>query len=1752
MTTLTLVPRSAASDRSSYERALAALEAAGCRPRARGESGLDACCPSHDDTDASLSGDWKPGNATRSGAMMLKCHASSNCTFDTILEALGLRRADMFDGLSPEFAAKRGTAPSPRRMPPPRQAAPAKPRRAIEPKPKADHEHDFELERTHTYADASGLIIAKIYRKRCTVDGCREKDFRTGYPNGKPADGVPLYGTPELAGAIADGRTIHICEGEGDRDALAAAGEIAVSAPFGADKGEGDKWLPMHTEQLRGARAVVIWADRDPAGLMHAGYIANQLLTSGGILHAEPTATGTGVTIDLRIVYPAVETPKADASDHLAAGHAVADAIDVPAEDLASTGLTGPATAPVPAPAEKKPAAPAKGKTPKTPTEKKPAGPATPAPGDLIQGSSTWCYSTEYGDDGALWKATGRGDKRNWDIELEWAPEVEERLVVLADDGKVTGKYFTIRVGEDTNTVEAVDLRTGEAWDKYPDAVGTGAKPVREVLANCVETQARKMPRIPVVKRTGWHTLPDVGRTYVFADGRTFPEGRHVRIIGVPEPLARAAAPLDRTASDDECKAAVTTVCEHGWAGAFGLATAARSLGFSLSPVAASLIGEAEPNSGKTQLGNIGRSMVLTPRPKLWPPVVTKGFSSTITSIECAMELEGDMPSLLDDVAITRASSAMELRDANAKLEMILRGAGNAGELRGRQNRDMTARTSNYARSIPVVAAQMLPPTMQPSLYRRTVVIYLSQEGGEVNWRWYRDGGHASLAMPLRTIGDRIIAHLHGIEKVEEYLADLEAQALKCFLPYVEAAMPKASGAMDGVVNAAAAMLSGFGLLAAVTGLEMEDLIATVATPLALSLKRQARKYDDQVVIQDDLSAAVVEVVRAALAGGRAHVRDEKGVISPAVPGEVEQVQGVTKARDGSDNWEGKGPAVYWLPNKGPAVGMKTPELHLLLKSSSDPRVQGIGTRSLPEALLQAGLTIRNKDQKGRVAVHQIRVGDSNPRLLLLKAEEVWDIDTPPEADGPTGDGGTGGGDGTGPGDDTGDTQPPADPVQGELPDTTTEPAAEHPVQDTPTAIEQEEPEMGAQMDDVPSGPCVRCGNMTPATNADGQWQHAELPGLYRCDQGYTVPQFAHLNPIVAPHLNRQPAPVAPPAAPTIPTQAADPEPTPSPRPVVAPVPAPAPAARRTQATPAPDAAFPNGPLAVLDLTDDGQVLAHLVDGRTLDCPARSIPTLIKWTLEAGLGQRRLHKWGNDADPLVILTAAVTKKMGLPADLEDRDGLRLEPGHKVIKALDKAGWTLTKRGFGPWPRIYKPVQDGRRICVQLAIVPWGALGEVSGWGLDDDTAPADIARALGTYADRVIAPRGTMATSGLELMLQLRPATRPVKVETTDEATGEITETYVSGPVEGSLTQPRQPAPCEARDEHPVAYALYGNDRPADSVMREEAWSWHRDLQGPEHDFANCIGLDTNTSFLSCSSRLLVGDSDPVHHVRPAFNPKTPGAWRMDFSGAYDELARSLPAGQTNPLDPRLPNPFTQNGLPPTGPAWYTTQTVDYARKLGLQVNPIEAWLRTPLTGGWLDPWNERLATAYKTTMANLGITEDMQPEAFLEAMERYDAGEGDPIERLVLNAIKQSAKSGIGKLNSSPARYIGYQPGQPWPELEKPWYRPDIRASVISTARIVQHRKMVKMLTLTGRAPLAAYSDCAIYPSHSLSPLELIPRKPDGTQVPGAFRLGVQPGWAKLEGARSLAWYLKTHEDGVNPAKYIAPQKTERYDDGE
>ncbi|WP_329140414.1 helix-turn-helix domain-containing protein [Streptomyces sp. NBC_01476] len=632
------------------------------------------------------------------------------------------------------------------------------------------------------------------------------------------------------------------------------------------------------------------------------------------------------------------------------------------------------------------------------------------------------------------------------------------------------------------------------------------------------------------------------------------------------------------------------------------------------------------------------------------------------------------------------------------------------------------------------------------------------------------------------------------------------------------------------------------------------------------------------------------------------------------------------------------------------------------------------------------------------------------------------------------------------------------------------------------------------------------------------------------------------------------PAPGAPPAPTAV--SASTPAPPPGPaRTAPSGVPAPAPprpAARKPPGKPVPatapatDPRFAHGPLGVLD--GDGSL--YCGGGLVLDCPAATVPELVAWTLaEAKLGAPRLHRSGKDSDPLIVLTATAAVRLGLPERLADRRAMRLPDDHPVIKQITRAKWQLTKRGFGPWARVYRPAQGGQRSCVQLAVLPWDAL-DTRSWGEAGQLPPAELARVLTAYAARVLTPRGSTAVAGLELMSALRPPTRAVR----DEAAG----TWVSGPVPGSLTQPVDAAYMEVPDEHPVAAALFSrtHQRTPAEILDEEAYDWIRDpdqLTDSECAWPYAVGIDVNTAFLAAANRLLVGLSAPQYVKAPAFDKQVPGSWLVDLSGIE--------------LDPRLPSPFTPHGGRPEGPAWYATPTVAYAAelvttyRLPVTIAPIEAYVRTG-AGPYLDPWYKHLAEAYKATMADLGVTAGLSPQELLAAMAGHK--ESDPGMAAVLSAIKSTVKGGIGKLRERP-QGTAYRFGERWPALERPTWRPDFRAAVISAARVNMHRKLIRTALATQTAPapsgslvfgedallpVAVLSDCAVFPSAGPSPLDVLPYGPDGKAAAGAFRLGVSPGMVKHEGTQPLFWAVELLEQGHNPARHIKGDQTE--DDGE
>ncbi|KUM67227.1 telomere-associated protein Tap [Streptomyces curacoi] len=623
-------------------------------------------------------------------------------------------------------------------------------------------------------------------------------------------------------------------------------------------------------------------------------------------------------------------------------------------------------------------------------------------------------------------------------------------------------------------------------------------------------------------------------------------------------------------------------------------------------------------------------------------------------------------------------------------------------------------------------------------------------------------------------------------------------------------------------------------------------------------------------------------------------------------------------------------------------------------------------------------------------------------------------------------------------------------------------------------------------------------------------------------------------------------APTAPaPEAPTT-TTAEDPQPRPTTNAAAASRPArtvrPSATSRRPGARkaapantpPGTDPRMANGPLAVVDIDDDGQVLAYCVGGLILDVPAKSLPSLVDWTLkEAGLGQPKLSGPGKDADPLLVLTEAACERYGLPAALTDEERLtgRLPEGHKVIKQLARADWKLTRRGFGPWARIYRPAHGSERSCVQLCIPSWHAL-DTRHWDGAAHLPPAELAQLLGTYASRVMTPRGSTAVTGLELMTALHPPTRASEPDESGKRHSEHNP--------GSLGKdPVDCAPCEAPDGHPLLADLprFHVRGPAEKLF-EEAYDWARPLTDDECTKRYLVGIDVNMAFAAGANGLTVGLGAPTHVKNPAFDPKLPGSWLVDLS--HVDLSRAKIGKEWARLDGSLlPSPFTPSGERPAGPAWYATPTVAYAVELGYDVAPIEAWVRYD-NGRYLDAWYTRLRDAYIATMADLGVHADASPEEFLAAMDGYR--DRDPQLAIVVSAIKATVKGGIGKLRER-ARGGGWKPGQPWPALNRPTWRPDIRAAVISRTRINMHRKIVKHAAFTGQYPVAILSDCAVYAADGPSPLDFLPYR-DGKPLPGGWRLGVSPGMVKHEGTQTVLWGEGVRDQfnapELNLARYI------------
>jgi hypothetical protein len=283
---------------ASFRRVADALIASGCNPRERGWQ-IDALCPVHGDRTPSLSVTW------RDGRTLLHCHVCTSSATPEIVSALGLSLADLFD------------APAEKQD---RPAAPRRPRRASVPpvdRPKREPRRPVPLGdpvAVYTYTDEQGTVLGEVRRFEPAGERKTFRAFRVADSGAMvPQRWTPrvLYRLPEVRAAAAAGGTVWLTEGEKDADALVAVGVVATSAPFGAKS----DWFGEYTQQLAGAHVVVV-ADADATGYERAARVAGAL---------------DGTAASVRVVRAAAGK---DAHDHVAAGHGVAEFVDVSAELL--------------------------------------------------------------------------------------------------------------------------------------------------------------------------------------------------------------------------------------------------------------------------------------------------------------------------------------------------------------------------------------------------------------------------------------------------------------------------------------------------------------------------------------------------------------------------------------------------------------------------------------------------------------------------------------------------------------------------------------------------------------------------------------------------------------------------------------------------------------------------------------------------------------------------------------------------------------------------------------------------------------------------------------------------------------------------------------------------------------------------------------------------------------------------------------------------------------------------------------------------------------------------------------------------------------------------------------------------------------------------------------------------------------------------------------------------------------------------
>jgi len=197
----------------------------------------------------------------------------------------------------------------------------------------------------HIYENLSGYVAEKQRKKH--LDGSKFFQWRVKFKNGVPTEKVEyetanhkiykdwptpakaslngemhiLYRLPQLRKAIDAGKTIYVGEGESASDAAWKKGIMHTCQGHGAGRG---KWLPEYTAQLKGAKEIVIIADRDVETAKDP--------YKGPSYSKDVFVLLRAAGLNVRVAYSKTTGEGDDFRDHLEAGYSESELI--PAHDL--------------------------------------------------------------------------------------------------------------------------------------------------------------------------------------------------------------------------------------------------------------------------------------------------------------------------------------------------------------------------------------------------------------------------------------------------------------------------------------------------------------------------------------------------------------------------------------------------------------------------------------------------------------------------------------------------------------------------------------------------------------------------------------------------------------------------------------------------------------------------------------------------------------------------------------------------------------------------------------------------------------------------------------------------------------------------------------------------------------------------------------------------------------------------------------------------------------------------------------------------------------------------------------------------------------------------------------------------------------------------------------------------------------------------------------------------------------------------